>query len=199
MIRYRRWFIVLVTLALVLGAGLGTAAAQGSSLVHVVQIGDTLSGIAFQYGTTVEALSTLNNIPFPYWIFPGQLITIPATGGPVAPAAPTTTTPIIHVVQSGENLFRIGLRYGFDVNVMAAANGLLNPNRIYIGQQLIVPAGAYIPVPVTPPAPVWHVVRTGETLSSIALDYGVTLSALMTANNLLNPNLVYIGQTLIIP
>lgn len=192
MVSNRRLIIVLVSLVLLLAAGLGTAAAQGSNIVHTVRIGDTVSGIAWQYGTTIEALASLNGIPFPYWIFPGQQLVIPATGGPVT--APPTTTYQVHVVRSGENLFRIGLLYGYDVTTMAAFNGLLDPNRIYIGQALIVPGTV-----VVQPQPAVHVVRSGETLSGIAQLYGVSQASLLAANNLFNPNLITIGQVLVIP
>ena len=46
--------------------------------------------------------------------------------------------PIVHVVQRGENLFRIGLRYGVTVDTLAAANNLSNPRHIYAGQRLVI-------------------------------------------------------------
>ena len=45
----------------------------------------------------------------------------------------------IHVVQRGENLFRISLRYGTTINVLMALNGIVNPNRIFVGQVLRLP------------------------------------------------------------
>lgn len=44
-----------------------------------------------------------------------------------------------HIVQSGENLYRIALRYGLTVNDLANANGITDPTRIYVGQILIIP------------------------------------------------------------
>src|SRR5688500_10809703 len=44
-----------------------------------------------------------------------------------------------HTVQPGETLFRIALRYGVNVNTLASANGIFNPDRIYAGQVLVVP------------------------------------------------------------
>jgi len=54
---------------------------------------------------------------------------------------PPTTPPAVrtHVVQPGENLYRIGLRYGVSWPKIAAANGLVYPYRIYVGQTLIIP------------------------------------------------------------
>jgi LysM repeat protein len=65
-------------------------------------------------------------------------------GGTPAPSATSTPTPlsqpqyIIHVVQPGENLYRISLRYGTTVQAIMVANGLTSYN-IYVGQQLRIP------------------------------------------------------------
>jgi lysozyme len=48
-------------------------------------------------------------------------------------------------------------------------------------------------------APFYHVVRYGETLSSIAWRYGVTTYSLAYTNGIWNPNLIYAGQVLVIP
>jgi 2',3'-cyclic-nucleotide 2'-phosphodiesterase/3'-nucleotidase len=64
----------------------------------------------------------------------------PAPEPTAVPAEPTTASgEIIHVVQAGENLFRIGLRYGFTAEELAAYNGIPNPNVISVGQQIRIP------------------------------------------------------------
>jgi LysM repeat protein len=178
--RFLRVAIAIAVLALVFGSGIGSAKAQGSS-VYIVQYGDTLSGIAWRYGTTVQAIAALNSIANPSRIYAGQRLVIPATGGPVV------TGRQVHVVQYGENLFRIGLLYGWDVNTMAGLNGLVYPYRIYAGQRLLIPQARY------------HTVQWGEYLSAIAARYGSTVGAIMAANYLYNPNLIYPGQILVIP
>ena len=55
----------------------------------------------------------------------------------VAPVFAQGTT--VHVVQPGENLFRIALRYGIPLDTLAAANGISNPALIYVGQELVIP------------------------------------------------------------
>lgn len=63
-----------------------------------------------------------------------------------------------HVVRSGENLFRIALRYGVSVQAIATINGIVNPAMIYVGQSLVIPADADTslvsptPAPATPDA-----------------------------------------------
>ena len=107
-----------------------------------------------------------------------------------------------HIVQSGENLFRIALRYGIDMNELAAANGITDPTRIFAGQELIIPGIAapdssdVIENPLVAAAPVVHVVQRGEYLGQIAQAYNVTVDQILTANNIANPNTIYPGQEL---
>ena len=61
---------------------------------YVVQAGDTLTAIALQFGTTVQALVTLNNIANPNLIYVGQVLQIPGGGtGGTPPATPPATPP----------------------------------------------------------------------------------------------------------
>ncbi len=106
-------------------------------------------------------------------------------------------SPVVHVVQPGENLFRISLRYGVTMDALAATNGLSNVSRIYVGQRLTIStAGTANPAPSTSSV---HVVQRGESLSRIALRYGITYQAIATANSIANPNHIYVGQRLAIP
>ena len=109
-------------------------------------------------------------------------------------AAPAALCPTVHIVQWGETLSHIALRYGTTVQAIAAANGIANPNRIYAGQRIFIPGGT---APVTGGA--WYAVRWGDTLSSIAWRHGVSVWAIVHANNLANPNRIYAGQRLYIP
>jgi LysM repeat protein len=114
-----------------------------------------------------------------------------------------------HTVQTGETLFRIALRYGVTVEAIVAANNLPNASRIVTGQVLIIPAAGdqFSPNPAAdmPEAvlassdPLIHTVARGETLNEIAKQYGVAASAIVTANNLINADLLEVGQRLIIP
>jgi LysM repeat protein len=102
---------------------------------HVVPAGETVFQIALQYGTTVEAIVQANGIVDATQIYAGQVLTIPAGTQPTQP--PTTAT--THVVQPGENLFRIALRYGLSYQRLAEYNGITDPSSIYVGQVLQIP------------------------------------------------------------
>lgn len=109
-----------------------------------------------------------------------------------------------HVVQPGENLYRISLKYGVTMAALSQANGITNPNHIYVGQRLTIPTGGACPPPVTPPPPPTagcpvHVVKVGENLTLIATRYGVSAWAIAQANRIYNTNLLYVGQRLNIP
>ncbi len=99
-----------------------------------------------------------------------------------------------HLVRWGETLYSIGRMYGVSYWAIAQANGITNPNRIYAGTWLYIPYG-----PPYPPGPRIHIVRYGDTLTKIARWYGTTVWAICRANNIWNPNLIYVGQRLIIP
>ncbi len=99
-----------------------------------------------------------------------------------------------HVVQRGETLFRIARRYGTTVANLQALNNIANPNLIYAGQTLCVAAQQQ-----PQPDGTTYVVQPSDTLSRIARRYGVDLYVLAQVNNILNINLIYVGQVLIIP
>jgi LysM repeat protein len=128
--------------------------------------------------------------------FPSGVPTQTPTSTPTTPSG-TPGAPIVHVVQRGENLFRIALRYNTTVDAIAAANGIRNPQFIYVGQKLTIPQGGG----TTPPSGGGrtHVVQPGENLFRIALRYGTTPQAIAAANNLPNIHLIYAGQVLRIP
>lgn len=109
-----------------------TATPATSPTTYIIRWGDTLSTIARRYGTTTRAIMVLNRLSSDN-IRAGQRLLIPAT---------TLPTPIpikIHVVAYGESLTLIARRYGVTVDAIVRANGLSNPNRIFVGQKLTIP------------------------------------------------------------
>ena len=158
-----------------------------------IRKGDNLSQIAARYDTSVQSLMALNNITDPNSLQVGQvLIIVPcetAIDTPVVSGKETT-----HVVQKGENLFRIAQKYGTTVAAIAQRNGIVNPSLIRVGQKLTIPAGTGSP---TSPGNV-HVVKPGAHLYRSSLRYGTTVQAVMHANGL-SSTVIYVGQRLTIP
>ncbi|TVR23415.1 MAG: LysM peptidoglycan-binding domain-containing protein [Anaerolineaceae bacterium] len=109
---------------------------------------------------------------------------------------------LTHVVQPGDTLFRIAVRYGVPMEQIAQANNIANLSRIYRGQVLVIP-GLSVPDgspqvdnPLVAGSPAVHVVQRGESLSMIARRYGMTTGQILQANNIANANLIYPGQSL---
>jgi LysM repeat protein len=143
------------------GAGQSGASAQeGDPCTYTVQAGDTAFYIATIHGLTLVQLIEANDLENADFLFEGQVLQIPGCGenlpsegpgeagtavqpepGGGAQSTPSADGTVIHVVQAGENLFRISLRYGVTVDEIVAANNLGSPDAILsVGQELIIPA-----------------------------------------------------------
>jgi len=162
-----------------------------NEFVYVVTTGDTLWSIAIRFGTTVEAIKARNGLTSDI-IYKGQELVIPGTD-PGGGTGPGTVT---HIVQPGENLYRIALKYGTTIEAISAANNIVNPHLIYAGQELLIPTGGGHP---PGGGGRYHVVQPGETLWSIAMKYGTTPWKIAAANGISNIHYIYAGQTLRIP
>ena len=189
----------------------------GTECAYYVKPGDTLSGIAKMYGTTVQALMQANNIKNPNWIYVGQKLYIPGcgTGGvatpvPVPPCVGCQPPPpsgqcYTYIVRPGDTLSGIAARTGDTVMGISQRYGIVNPNRIYAGQPLTIcpggggGSGGYPPKPPAPGCRAYYIVKPGDTLYRIAWYYGSSVYAISAANGLANPNWIYAGQTLCIP
>ncbi len=120
-----------------------------SNNVYVVLRGDTLGRIAIRFNTTTATLAQLNGITNPNTIYAGQRLIIPVVGSegsvtaPQPPAVTATPVPVTenttYVVRPGDTLFNIALRFKVTVSKLAQANGINDPNRVYVGQRLIIP------------------------------------------------------------
>ena len=134
---------------------------------------------------------------------------------------PPEANPCIHVVQPGDTLYSIARNKEVELEALVAANAaLLGGSQftpLQIGWQLNIPGctppgaassaaesgqtgeAGVPPSAATPGQQITHVVQPGDTVYSISRQYGVSPDAIIAANNLVNPNRLDIGQTLIIP
>ncbi len=116
-----------------------------------------------------------------------------------AHAAQPLADGVTYTVRAGDTLSAIAARYGVSQAALAQANGITNPNRIYVGQRLIIPgASGSTSSGSTPSATFegYYIVQPGDTLSKIAARYGTTVQALMSLNGLSNPDRIWVGQRL---
>jgi len=138
--------------------------AQGGGPIYIVEPGDTLSGIARRFGTTLDAMIEANGIEDPSKLYPGAELTIPGFEG-------VTGVLTLQEVGLGEDLYSLSLRYDVSVDALARLNRLVRSDRLYIGQSLIVPepsdgalpgddVGAFLP-------------HLGETRLEIAVRAGI--------------------------
>jgi len=124
----------------------------------------------------------------------GTLLWMPMLINAQDVVAETPAELTIHVVQRGENLFRIARRYGLSTQELADLNGIANVSNILVGQRLLVPAAE---APLDADTVETHIVQPGETLFSIAQLYNLDVNILIALNNdISNANQIYPGQIL---
>jgi len=195
----KKFFQILVLVALVAAsfAGVGKASAwSGCGSTYYVQWGDTLYNIANKCGTTMDAIKDAN--PGLYnWVYAGQSLRMPGSGWQDGghPGGGSC-----YIVQPGDTLKTIAWQYGTSWDVIAQMNNIYNYNLIYVGQCLQVPGsvqhdgghhdgGGYNSG--------YYTVRPGDTLRTIAYQYGTTVWHLQSLNpNIWNPNIIYVGMVI---
>lgn len=180
---------------------------------YKVVAGDTLSGIAAKHGLSLSQIASYNGIATNtqvktgqrLWLIPGKVSTV--ANAPATPAATTAKT-TTHTVQAGESLTAIARKYNTTVQDVAALNGLSVTDGVLINQKLKVPAG--IKAPTAPVATVkaepkantqmaTYTIQSGDSLTSVAAKYGITVAELATANNMSTDAGLIRGKTLNIP
>ena len=118
-------------------------------------------------------------------------------------ATPAFAQEKVHVVARGENLSTIARGYGLSLQELAAYNGIVNPNLVYVGQQIVIPSSGMAPQTLAPAAAGelpngdgYYTVARGDTLSQVAKNHGMTTADLMRLNGVANPNSIWVGQEL---
>lgn len=165
------------------GTILGT---DGGYFVYIIARGDSLKGLAVRFNTTVESLLAANpEITNANLIYEGQRIKVYDSN--TTPPPPPPPSGQVYYVQSGDTLRKIAAKFYTTVDALLKVNPQIsNPNVIYIGQAISIPAGSLT-----------YVVQRGDTLRIIANRFGTTVDNLLKLNpNIKNVNLIYVGQVL---
>ena len=178
---------------------------EASTASYTVKSGDTLSGIASQYNTTVNQIISLNQLSNPNLIYVGQVLKLKnsqTTNSSSSSSSTAATTAGTYTVKAGDTLSAIASRYSTSSSTLASLNSLSNPNLIYVGQVLKVSSNASTSSSTSSSAnstvttAASYTVKSGDTLSAIAAKYGTTYQALASTNSISNPNDIYVGQVI---
>ncbi len=191
--------------------GPGSGGPVGGACVYTVKPGDMLSRIAQRYGVTAAAIAQANGIRNPNMIYAGQQLTIPGCGGgpaagPVMPSAVPVARPAAGPVQGTGPM-------GGPAMSGPAMSGPASGGPVMGGPATRPPAGRPGAVGATAApaqaasgpgrpaggAQTTYTVQRGDSLSMIALWYGVDVQRLAAANGIRNTNMIYVGQVLVIP
>lgn len=185
---------ILIIVFVVVFSFVFVSAVSADNMTYVVRSGDTLWWIARRYGTTLAAIQAANpTITDVDLILVGQVLVIPVNVGTGGQGA--------YIIQPGDNLYRIALRYGTTVEALQRSNPYItNPHWIYAGNRLTIPGAITVGdsggQPIVPiPADNVYVVQPGDGLMSIARRYGTTVEELLRLNpHIENRDLILVGD-----
>ena len=152
---------------------------------YTVKRGDTLWGIAKKFGVTVSAVVNANNIRNPNLIYAGEVFIIPHM------TSAESFGYTLYTVRRGDTLWGISRKFGTSINSIVALNGIKNPNLIYAGEVFKIPSARSEQAVI-------YTVKRGDTLWGISRKFGTTVENLVKLNSVKNPNLIYVGEKLII-
>ena len=164
------------------------------TIYYTVQSGNTLSEIAKEYGTTAQEIADINDISNPNLIYVGERLKI-LTNSTIEGNEERGLGEVIYTVKSGDTLYKIAKQYGVSVESIVELNNIKNSNLIYPGEKLRITRTDNISLnTVDSSSDEYYIVKKGDTLYSIAKQYGVSVSYLVSLNEITNSNLIYVGQ-----
>jgi len=211
------WFLIILGLLIAIGLGsmVWRGRKGGNKWGGLSFYADLIALIVTSLLVGILALTALTSPPSPAPVSRLQQTVAPPaipTSRPTLPPPPTATptatdtaTPappptVTYTVKSGDTLSYIAQLHGVSIDAIVRANKLGSANALQVGQVLVIPLHGE---EATPPAArngkTVHVVLSGETLSEISRQYGVSIEAILQANHLTSASTLRVGQELIIP
>ena len=205
------WYLSAVE-AEAVGHQMDYPADMASDQIYVVQKGDILSDIAWQFNTSWRVLAMYNCLYDPNLIEPGLEIFIPGSFSqrtweeqPEFSVIPVDNydhgellNPVYeHVLYPGETLKDVAKQYGYTEEIIMAINGISDPSVLKPGTKLIISTQRERPILDIPVYE--HVLYPGETFQDIARQYGCTEEIIMTINGISDPETLRPGIKLLIP
>jgi LysM repeat protein len=189
------------------GPAAGTTTASGSAtrvtgqgITYTVELGDTLGSIAEQFDVTMDAIIRANSLTNPDVLMVGQELKIPVQQKASTESGSGQVSESVYVVSAGDTLGSIAKRFGVSEAELQTLNNITDPNAISVGQELRIPTSASGGTEEpTSDQEKTYVVEEGDTLSKIAVRFGITIAALQAANDISDPDMLYPGQVLKIP
>jgi LysM repeat protein len=195
-----RWRILSGSFVLLLS--LVFISAVYADTTYQVQYGDTLWRIGRRYNLTPAQIVAVNpKITNLNLIYVGDVLVIPTDAPPADPGSGTGGR--IYLIQPGDNLFRLSLRYNTTVPAILAVNPQIkDQNWIYAGHTLTLPdgSGSSGTGPANPPATGTYVVQPGDGLTGIARRFNTTVDEILVINpEITNRHLIFVGDVIRLP
>lgn len=180
--------------------------APPGSTVHIVEQNDTIFQLSQRYNVTQQAIIRVNRILRPDIIFPGQRLIIPPPGTNIP-------MPVLQRTSQGFDVLYLQQRLiilGFDPGPQDAIYGTDTEEAVKLFQQsrglqvtgiVDEPVWTEVLSPTQPPPSGFeeYIIQPGDTLTSIAQQFNVSVDAIVQFNSITNPDLIFPGQRLIIP
>lgn len=188
---------------------------QAEVISHNVKKGETAYHIARRYGVSVDELLKLNGLSSIKSVRPGIELQVPVSKKTYINFAKDERkvekepqSKDFHIVQNGETLFSISKKYGIEVERLAVWNDIKGDQRLKVGDRISLKPTSSDAIQVSQSVPqkeekvqtkdIYHIVKAGDTISSIAKIYSTKPEKIMEMNHLSTKSVLSIGQKLII-